>query len=418
MDRLLRTLLSLKDIKTRRDDDFCDRLSRQYTTSLLVMFSMVVTTKLFVGEPISCWCPAYFTESHRQYANTICWISNTYYVPFDIRIPDDFNEQDWLEKQKVSYYQWVPLILLCQSTLALVPCLIWRFLNIRSGIDVSGILESASVCQRATYNEIREKTIRYMVNQIDRYLLSQRDFGKGCCVRCKEIIARYCFLIGGKRQGNYLAVAYLVCKLLYLFNAVGQLFLLDQFMGLNYHVFGMQVVMRMIRGQDWSELDRFPRITLCNFKIRHEARIHDYVVQCALTINLFNEKIFIIIWFWYVFVAMVTVMSFFTWLCRAIYWPAQIQYVKQKLRACDVTHRSKANLHKFVQYYLRRDGLFLIRLISLNIGEITASETLAGLWENYGPDRRILTEHPSRGHRTVVSGKESCHGPPGNMDVV
>ena len=393
----------MKELKARHDDDFCDRLSRSYTTALLIMCAMIVTTKQFVGDPITCWCPAQFTESHRQYANTVCWVSNTYYIPMDIRVPNDFNNDRWRHKQKVSYYQWVPLVLLCMALGAYVPCLLWRFLVLRSGIDVSSVVESAAVCQRASYAEIREKTIRYIVNQMDRHLLSQRDHGQGCCSQCKKMFSRYCFFVGGKRHGNYLMVAYLIIKLLYLANAVGQLFLLDNFLGIDYHLYGVHIIARMLKGVDWTEMERFPRVTLCNFDIRHQARVHNYVVQCALTINLFNEKIFIIIWFWYVFIAIMTFVSAVQWLCRALYWPAQVQYVKRKLRAFEVTHRPKASLRKFVQYYLRRDGLFIIRLMSQNISELVAAEALAGLWENYGPDRRLLAEHPEASPRTVIS---------------
>ena len=407
MDRLLRTLFSVKEAKVRRDDDFVDRLSRTYTSSLLVVFACIVSTKQFVGDPISCWCPAHFTESHRQYTNTICWISNTFYVPFDQRIPDN-NDDMAREKQMVSYYQWIPLILLSMSVLSFTPALFWRFLNLRSGIDVSGVIDAAAVCQRASYAEIREKTVRYMVNQVDRYLLAQRDYRKGCCIRVKHLLARHCFLVGGKRHGNYLMVAYLVIKVIYLLNAIGQLFLLDQFLGIDYHLYGIHVVMRLITGQDWTLSERFPRITLCSFQIRHQARVHDYIVQCALTINLFNEKIFIVIWFWYVFVAVITVISLIQWTLRALYWPAQFHYVKKQLRSYEVTHRSKTSLRKFVQYYLRRDGLFIIRMISHNIGELVAAETLAGLWENYGPERRLITENPaSRRSVTSVRGPNS-----------
>jgi hypothetical protein len=88
MEKLLRTAVSLKDATWggggQDDDDLYDRLSRRYTSSLLVLFAVMVTTKQFVGEPISCWCPAIFTDSHRQYTNNICWISNTFYVPFEV----------------------------------------------------------------------------------------------------------------------------------------------------------------------------------------------------------------------------------------------------------------------------------------------------------------------------------------------
>ena len=54
---------------------------------ILIFFGALVTTKQFVGQPITCWCPAQFTESHREYADSICWVSNTYYLPMETTIP-------------------------------------------------------------------------------------------------------------------------------------------------------------------------------------------------------------------------------------------------------------------------------------------------------------------------------------------
>ena len=94
----------------------------------------------------------------------------------------------------------------------------------------------------------------------------------------------------GKLYGNYLITTYLAVKLLYLANAVGQLFMLDAFLKIDYHLYGVQVVERLIRGQDWGYSERFPRVTLCEFEIRHQSRVHQYVVQCALTINLWPRR--------------------------------------------------------------------------------------------------------------------------------
>jgi len=91
MDRLLRLLVSVKESKWgghgagTDDDGLTERLSRRYTSTLLAAFAMMVTTKQFVGEPISCWCPTYFTDGQRQYTNNVCWISNTFYVPLPVR---------------------------------------------------------------------------------------------------------------------------------------------------------------------------------------------------------------------------------------------------------------------------------------------------------------------------------------------
>jgi Arc/MetJ family transcription regulator len=69
MEKLFKSLLSIREIKLTTDDDYVDRLSRQYTMVMLVCFAFLVSTKQFVGRPISCWCPAQFTDSHRDYAN-------------------------------------------------------------------------------------------------------------------------------------------------------------------------------------------------------------------------------------------------------------------------------------------------------------------------------------------------------------
>ena len=403
MEKLFKSLLSIREIKLTTDDDYVDRLTRQYTVVMLICFAFLVSTKQFVGRPISCWCPAQFTDSHRDYANTVCWVSNTYYLPIEQTIPADrfaviaaggpaagvssgtggvgggvagnppvvMGQGDTHRSAAlVSYYQWVPFILLFQAVLAATPSLLWRFFNKRSGIHLATIMDAARVCCRASYLEIREKAVRYIVNQMDRYLLAQREHKTGCMVRVKHFIAKICCLVGGRLYGNYLISAYLTIKMLYLANAVGQIFLLDAFLGSDFHLYGVYIVDRLIRGQDWSYSERFPRVTLCEFEIRHQSRVHQYVVQCALTINLFNEKIFIFLWFWYVFLALVGAVNMMKWLFRALYWPGQVQYVRKQLRAFDATHREPGILAKFTENYLRRDGMFIIRLVGLNMGEV------------------------------------------------
>lgn len=135
-------------------------------------------------------------------------------------------------------------------------------------------------------------------------------------------------------------------------------------------------------------------------------------MQCALTINLFNEKIFVIVWFWLVLVAAITAVDFVLSAAGFMYWPTQIKFVRRRLRdfqatpsggGCDsggsltAPHHAKTTMTKFVENYLRRDGLLIVRLMATNVSELAAAETLAGLWENYGPDKRQLgPQAPSR----------------------
>ena len=71
----------------RSDDDFADRLNFRYTTAMLVTFSILITSKQYVGQPIQCWTPEHFSKTHIQYAKDFCWIRNTYFLPYQSDIP-------------------------------------------------------------------------------------------------------------------------------------------------------------------------------------------------------------------------------------------------------------------------------------------------------------------------------------------
>ena len=386
MDKLIGALAQIGEIKVRSDDDFVDRLNRRYTTFILIMMAILVSTKQYVGEPISCWCPAQFKKNHVEYTNNVCWVSNTYYLPMDQVIPDK-----GAPRQRIGYYQWVPMILLCQCVLFYMPCMIWRWLSKRSGIDVNTITEAAHHGKRVTFPESREKIIRYMANHLDRYLASQRDHRRGCLARMKQTISKRCCILCGRLYGNYLTSLYLVVKILYIANAIGQLFMLDTFLSIDYHMYGIYVINHLAKGEDWTRPDRFPRVTLCDFELRTLGNIHTYTVQCVLPINLFNEKIYVFIWFWFALVSVLTTLSFFKWLGGALYRPSQINYVKRQLRALNKIDRETDTLaSRFVTHYLRHDGVFIIRLVDRNTSGVLAAEILCGLWDNFIADRRLV----------------------------
>ena len=172
--------------------------------------------------------------------------------------------------------------------------------------------------------------------------------------------------------------------MLYIGNVLGQLFLLNHFLGTNYHLYGIEVIERLIEGRELSVSHRFPRVTMCDFKVRRLGAIHRFSVQCALPVNLFNEKIFIFIWFWFVFVTAASTGSFLLWLWRALYMKAQANYLKARLIAMDkLDENKKEYVRPFVHNYLRRDGVFLIRLVAKNSSDIIAAELICGLWDQY-----------------------------------
>jgi len=150
---------------------------------------------------------------------------------------------------------------------------------------------------------------------------------------------------------------------------------------------------------------RFPRVSMCDFKIRQNTNVHRYTVQCVLPVNIFNEKIFTIVWFWLLIVGVVTVVGLLLWLFQLTCWPAQYRYVRRKLDSAvalsSAAHvvaatvgltqtepGSKTDMRRFADMYLRRDGLFVLRLVSKNAGDLVSTELLAELWKAYSLSHR------------------------------
>jgi len=113
-----------------------------------------------------------------------------------------------------------------------------------------------------------------------------------------------------------------------------EIVLLDAFLGMRseYYIYGLTVVSSLLRSSDtsvalldWPLSERFPRVTLCDFQIRQQVNVHRYTVQCVLPINLFNEKIFLVVWFWLVFVAVCTFVSLLQWTSKLSVMSLQVR---------------------------------------------------------------------------------------------
>ncbi|XP_045180122.1 innexin unc-9-like isoform X1 [Mercenaria mercenaria] len=381
LDSVLGSFATYARLKGRYDDDWIDRLNHLYTTIIFIIFTIVVSTKQYVGEPIHCWCPAEFTDAMVDYTNNVCWVSNTYFVHFDNDIP----KYDYTKKEtEIGYYQWVPMILLFQALLFKIPCILWRILTASAGVNLDKIVTLAAETQYISPEE-RERTIRHIVKYMDRWLENAREYRSGCFIRLRQTISKFCCIVCGKRYGNYLVTIYMFIKLLYMTNAVGQLFILNEFLGTNYNAYGFEVMGKLSRGEDFEESPRFPRVTMCDFSIRQLRNVQQYSVQCVLPINLFNEKIFMFIWFWLVAVSVLSTANFLIWAYIMIFRQHRIRYMKKFLRVndCYKSELDKKMAVKFCEQYLRQDGIFVLRLVGKNANDVLVSELIVQLWHYY-----------------------------------
>ena len=86
-------LHGVEKANVEKDNDFADRLSSRYTVTLLTTFAVTVFVLMVTVSTISCWSPAHFIGSHKKYANSYCWVRNTYYLPFYEEIPQPHEER-------------------------------------------------------------------------------------------------------------------------------------------------------------------------------------------------------------------------------------------------------------------------------------------------------------------------------------
>ena len=80
------------------------------------------------------------------------------------------SEAEAVNRPRLPYYQWVPMILLVQALLFYMPYGIWVTLSSRSGVDIHSIVEAGQSFTVTDMTEIRDKTLMYMTMMMDRYV--------------------------------------------------------------------------------------------------------------------------------------------------------------------------------------------------------------------------------------------------------
>jgi innexin len=365
------------------DDDFVDRMNSWWSCVILIMCTVIVSTRQYVGMPISCWFPQEFHKSWKKYGANYCWIKNTYFVAPDEDLPKDF---DVRRHSELAYYQWVPYFLMCLALLFYLPKTIWRLCNWQTGINVQSIVTMA--CDTSNIEPEKRKgnmqclatTISEAIARIERTdSIFKRVKQMGSCFATRAPL------------GRHLTSLYLFIKLLYVLNILAQFWILKSFIGTKYIFYGFQMLNDLIQGHEWERSGHFPRVTMCDFSIRDFAQgAHNFTVQCVLTINLFNEKVFILLWFWFAIMLCITIYSLIRWVYTIFSFGMRKNLIRNYLKTVLTKEKiiPSGALHDFVSHTLQMDGVFLLRLIHSNAGDVMAACLTKTMWENYLDERK------------------------------
>ena len=141
----------------------------------------------------------------------------------------------------------------------------------------------------------------------------------------------------------------------------------------------------MANGKDMIANHYFPKVTHCDFKIRELGNDHQYTVQCVLSINIFTEKIYVILWFWFVILTFLTLVDFFLFLFKNGLSSQRKKYIKKHVQIFTKINKEEhgAILNKFSNKFLKPDVVLVLKIIASNVNGIVVSELIKDLWDNY-----------------------------------
>lgn len=141
---VVKALSAIGNVDNIQKDNVVFKLHYRFTVMLLLVFSVLVTTKQYFGDPIKCDTTS-GSKDLQSTVETFCWIYGTYtlsdfhskysdvnilfvtvqFVSIDTEAPGLGNEVG-REQTWHLYYQWVAVVLLLQAFFFYIPFYLWN----------------------------------------------------------------------------------------------------------------------------------------------------------------------------------------------------------------------------------------------------------------------------------------------------
>lgn len=262
-------------------DTIIFRLHCKVTVVILFAFSIIITSGSYIGDPIDC----IVDKPVDSVIDTYCWIHSTYTLPHKmnksalIAHPGVGSHHETDEPKYHKYYQWVCFVLFLQGLMFYFPKYLWKM---KEGGRLKMIVKEAGTKEYTMSDEEREekkeKVIMYLKKNINNH--------------------------------NSYAFFFFFCEILCFVNTVVNIHLTDMFVGYTFSKYGTKALDLInespINRTDYMDV-AFPKVSKCTLRVfGPTGNIISYDALCVLPQNIANEKIYFFLWFWFVFVAVVT----------------------------------------------------------------------------------------------------------------
>merc|ERR1719318_773867 len=142
------------------------------------------------------------------------------------------------------------------------------------------------------------------------------------------------------RNRNY-ALKFFILEILNLFNVLSQIFVIDKFLGGKFLNYGVEMLgsWENFNNHDYDPMAYvFPKVTKCVFKTHSiNADITPHDALCVLSLNIVNEKIYLLMWLWLIALTCVSAIAVF-YRMAAVMFPSLRTYLLFKLGSNKWSH--------------------------------------------------------------------------------
>ncbi|VDK83021.1 unnamed protein product [Onchocerca ochengi] len=407
-----------------------DRCNYFYTVLALLFFSLLIGTKQHFGAPIRCLVDRQYSGSWIGYVHDYCFIAERYsltppeYEKDEIAAFDPTNE-----KKYENYYQWVPFLLAAQALAFYVPHFLWKWFQKLSNLDMAiAVNEAIRICNM--FADERIEAVKDLVQYLEQvYMIHPKGVRRSFFVNFTYIT----------HVGWYSSLVYVLEKLLYVANTVLQLYVVNTFVGDGTLFWGYQLLKDLWLGRDWTITGHFPRVVYCDYMKHELANVQRKTVQCALVINILNEKgsvcregtlndgsdndgEFCENKLSEDCISNTTSASFHSKIRRRLYAMTaecgenvdienekmrESEEQKQEIwyrRSASLSYKNKNLLHSFVCEAIHPDSILLLRFIHSHAGGMVTSDIVFALWADYVESKKSRCKYQSRITNNIAPG--------------
>jgi len=341
-------------------DNVVDRAHYFFTFALVLLFCLINAGELLFGSPIQCMAPAEYGTGWGAFVNEYCFINGTY---VEGKGPDSSFKID------VTYYQWFAYVLLIQCLMFYAPHFIWSSLQNMADVDVQGVVDRCvsvrTEMDPKKKNDVIDDNVKYLKKVMEKRRGGFHMFGGGL--------------------GDLATLYYIGSKCFNLLNVLLQFYMISRYVGHGGLDWGFKVLRDAASGKFWDQTGFFPRLSICEFKRNDLASETVKESYCVLMLNMVNEKIFAILYFWFIALSVVTladlVHTLAIYLCSSIRLHKGKSYLKNVQQLAPDALVTGERKNYFVTEVLGRDGLLLLRFIESHAGVMIASQVACRLFE-------------------------------------